>query len=106
MAMEFNFSGGTGDPTGNQLTILPSADTTQAVAWTNNRLFFRDEKLPVIMQEISRWYDADVKYKGSVPDKLYHLDLPRDADFSEVQKALRQQGVLLFVEKRTITVNF
>jgi transmembrane sensor len=92
--------------TGNQLTVLPSADTMQVVAWTNNRIFFHDETLPIIMREISRWYDADVVFKGSIPDKRYSLDLPRDANFSDVQKTLRQQGVNLFVEKRTITVNF
>ncbi|MEO6963326.1 MAG: DUF4974 domain-containing protein [Puia sp.] len=76
----------------------------QSAAWKNRMIFFQDASLKTILDEISRWYNVDVEYKGKGPARKFHINLPRTAKFSEVLKALRDQGATLFVNRRLITV--
>jgi transmembrane sensor len=83
---------------------LKVARDEQSVAWKNKMIYYQDASLKTILEEISRWYDVDVEFKGSIPDKKYTIRLPRNAAFSEVIRILREQGAKLFVNGKNIYV--
>jgi hypothetical protein len=56
------------------------------------------------MNAVSRWYDVGLTYHDSIPDRAFHLDLPRDASIREVMKSLRQQGLYCTIEDRRIHI--
>jgi transmembrane sensor len=86
--------------------FVPTQDLEEMVAWKNGRMLFHNASIQRIMNEISRWYNAEVVFEGTIPEKTFNLDLPRDAKFTKVVDALRQQGVYLTSKKKTITVTF
>ncbi|MFA6083232.1 FecR family protein [Mucilaginibacter sp.] len=44
---------------------VQSADTEQAMAWTNGDFSFKDASIKDVMKIASRWYDVDVEYVGN-----------------------------------------
>ena len=44
-------------------------DTTQIIAWKNGELYYKDATLPEMMPAIAKWYDVEIKYVGTMPDK-------------------------------------
>ena len=80
------------------------ADISEAVAWKNGRIFYRHAGIRVIMNAISRWYRVRIVYHDSIPDRPFHLDLPRDASIHRVLRSLRQQGLYCDIEGRKINV--
>ncbi len=74
------------------------------VPWRNHRTVFHNESLPIILRSISRWYDADIRYMGPVPTGKYDLDVPRDAEISEVLDQLKKQGIHIMIEGRGLVV--
>ncbi len=83
---------------------LKVARDEQSAAWKNKMIDYQDASLKTILDEISRWYDVDVEWSGSIPDKKYTIRLPRNAPFSEVVNVLKQQGAILFVNRKNIYV--
>jgi transmembrane sensor len=86
--------------------VLTVENISDVVAWKNGRISFHNAPIQKIMNDIARWYDAEVIYAGHIPDRGFNLDLPRDAKFRKVEDALHAQGAYLTVKKRTITVSF
>lgn len=90
---------------GGELNILSNVNTQEVVAWKNDLfLFTNNTTLPIVMKQISRWYDLDVVYQGS--GKPYHFggDIPRSSKLSDVLKILTYSGVQFSVEGKKIIV--
>ena len=87
----------------DKLSVFPKLNPN-AAAWRNHRTTFHNESLPLILRSVSRWYDADIRYMGPVPSGKYSLDLPRDAEISDVLDQLKKQGVHIMVERRGLGV--
>src|SRR3546814_16994752 len=47
------------------------ADLEKALAWKNGVFYFRQETSREMMQQLARWYDFQVVYRGLVPEKPY-----------------------------------
>jgi ferric-dicitrate binding protein FerR (iron transport regulator) len=87
-----------------KLTIIRAEHTDEIIAWKNGRTLFHDADIQTIMQTISRWYDVDVNYIGALPDKKFNVNIPRDADLSELINSLKKQGVHISARGKKITV--
>ena len=90
--------------TNKSFTIVPLTDTTEIIAWKTGRIYYKDAKINTILQDISRWYDVDILYPDSIPEKHFHLDLSREADISDLLSALRKQGLHIDLRDRSLLV--
>lgn len=88
----------------NNIKVVDDADLEQVMAWKNGRFKFNRTDLKIIMREIGRWYDVDVRYEGNIPVYLYNVGVPRTANVSEVLNGLEYTGAHFDIEGRTITV--
>jgi ferric-dicitrate binding protein FerR (iron transport regulator) len=83
---------------------IPDADLEAAVAWKNGLFEFSDEELPVILRQISRWYDIDVEYAGAVPTDRFSGSVSRNTTLSGVLKILRLSEIQVSVVNNKIIV--
>jgi len=91
--------------TDQNISIIPDADTEEAVAWKNG-LFILDDHIQPVMRMISRWYDVDVVYDGAAPDDIFGGEVPRFRNISEVLKVLQLTKKVHFkIEDRKIIVS-
>ncbi len=76
-----------------QNLMVQPANIESALAWKNGLLLFRDAPLPSVLDEVSRWYDVDIEYRGTRPNKILSGGVERTANLSAMLKILRLTGV-------------
>ncbi len=86
------------------LTIHHSPDLEQVVAWKNGLFNFNQAGLQLVMAQLSRWYDIDVKYEGNIPARTFRGKITRDLKLSQVINILEEVGVHFKIEGRTLVV--
>jgi ferric-dicitrate binding protein FerR (iron transport regulator) len=83
---------------------IPDADLEAAVAWKDGLFEFSEEELPVILRQISRWYDIDIEYAGAVPTDKFSGSVSRNTTLSGVLKILRLSDIQVSVSNNKIIV--
>ncbi|MBX3257474.1 MAG: FecR domain-containing protein [Chitinophagaceae bacterium] len=83
---------------------VKKVDIDKEIAWKNGMIGFNDDKLPYIMRQLSRWYDVDVRFEGSIPQGGYNGSIPRKATLSEVMEILKIAGVQYRLDNRTVVI--
>jgi len=89
---------------GQKLTIS-TANLTQVTAWKEGFFRFNGEHIDVVMRELARWYNIEVKYEGELTDVGFYIKISRAKPISEVLQALEGTNSVHFkIEGRRITV--
>jgi len=78
----------------NGITIV-KADGSDETAWTQGKFLFRDATVQSIGEQIKRWYDVEVEYKGA-NKQLFNTEVSRDAPLSKLLQALEGTGQVHF----------
>ena len=90
--------------TADNLTVA-TANIMQVIAWKDGLFRFNGEHIDVIMRQLSRWYNIEVKYEGKVTDEVFYGRVARTRKISEVLRILeRSQKVHFKIEGRRVTV--
>lgn len=91
---------------GCRLTINHSPDLEEVMAWKNGRFEFAGNTIEPIMQQIARWYDVQIEYRGLKPTDNFMGGISRQANISELLKVLEQtQAVRFHIEDKKIIVS-
>ncbi|WEK38258.1 MAG: DUF4974 domain-containing protein [Candidatus Pseudobacter hemicellulosilyticus] len=67
--------------------------THAAVAWKEGVFQFREAPVAEIMNEISRWYNVEIIYKGNIPDLLVTGDASRKIELDKLLNIIALSGV-------------
>lgn len=87
---------------GQQATVngqhlhVETADVEKAVSWKEGYFLFNEDKLKPILEEVARWYDLELSYKGSLPDIHIGGSISRKENLSEVLEMLKEVSGLDF----------
>jgi transmembrane sensor len=88
---------------GQDIQVL-SVHPEDFMAWKDNRFVFKNEKLSIIMLQLSRWYNVDVDYH-SLPDRRLYANMSADVNLSEVLRMLSLTSDIKFsVDGRRVSV--
>jgi len=87
-----------------QISVNKNADTKQAIAWKNGTFNFSNVDLAVALRQLSRWYDVDIKFEGSVPQRHFTGEIHRDLKLHQVLKLLEENNVFCRLEGKTLIV--
>jgi ferric-dicitrate binding protein FerR (iron transport regulator) len=85
------------------VTTTP-ADTLSAVGWKNGLFSFDNTPVKEALEEIARWYNADIRFEGAIPDKRISGQIHRNIRLSQLRELLRYDGIDFYVEDQTIVV--
>jgi len=88
----------------NQQLTVSEADVEKETAWKNGMIEFREDNLPYIMKQISRWYDVDVILTGNYPDGNYSGSIRRQSTLLQVLEILKAAGVQFKMEGKKLTI--
>lgn len=89
----------------NKTIRLSPSDAEEALAWKNGYFRFNDEPIGSIMRKLSRWYDIEVDYEGTLPREGFNGKISRNNNISEVLNALERTETARFkIEGRRVTV--
>jgi len=79
--------------TGHKITLNKKADLEKVMAWKNGEMVLSHGSVARLMQDISRWYDVDVQYKGIVPDGKFSGSIDRNVPLSSLLNVLHAYGI-------------
>jgi hypothetical protein len=68
-------------------------NTAAVLAWKNGYFSFENTSLKDVMEELSRWYDIDIKYNGDVNSIKYDGEIQRNLRLTSILKQLEQPGL-------------
>ncbi|MCD2424611.1 DUF4974 domain-containing protein [Niabella pedocola] len=83
---------------------VQDADIDQVMAWKMGYFNFSNTPFPEIMQQLSRWYDIDVKYEGKVPRVEFEGKLNRAVNLSRVLEFFKDSGIRFRMENKTLVI--
>jgi ferric-dicitrate binding protein FerR (iron transport regulator) len=87
-----------------QLTANSQVDLDAVMAWQHGTFEFNKTELPVIMRQISRWYDVDIVYEGQPSNTKYGGGISRNLPLSDVLDLLKANGVKFRLEGKKLIV--
>jgi ferric-dicitrate binding protein FerR (iron transport regulator) len=84
---------------------VAQANTNKVLAWKNGYFMFQDDDIQDIMQQIARWYDLEVEYRGKPSNSRFGGIYSRNKDINELLKGLELTGLVHFkIEGRRVIV--
>lgn len=80
------------------------ADIDKATGWQRGLFVFKGDDVKTVMNQLARWYDVKVIYKGEIKDKFYAV-IKRNQSASNVLYALEQSSGHYKIDGNTIIVS-
>lgn len=68
----------------------------KATAWKDGTFIFENDNLKTIMDELGRWYDLDIQYKGELSNKPYYGVFSRSDQITKILDFLHKQTGIRF----------
>ena len=87
-----------------EIKLIKNADLEEAIAWKKGFFFFKNSSLQNVMRQLSRWYDVEVDYEGSIPERNFGGELSRSLNIAQIFQVLDKSKVHLKVEGKKIIV--
>jgi transmembrane sensor len=81
------------------------ANMKEVIAWKEDNFEFNNAAIPAIMRQISRWYNVDVVYEGSIPDRRLTGKFSRNINLSQLINMLQYTGVNMKIENKKIIIS-
>jgi ferric-dicitrate binding protein FerR (iron transport regulator) len=86
------------------IKIVKDANIDQVMAWRYGLFNFDRSNLQSVMNELSRWYDVDVRYEGQVSSQIFRGKIKRDLSLIQVLEVLQDVNIKFRMEGKTIVV--
>lgn len=89
------------DPSAEGVVVksLTPAGVSQVIAWKNGIFDFEKMDLEQVLQQVARWYDVEVIYKGPVPHRRFGGQLSRNLHLSDIVEVMRMMKVNVHIEE-------
>lgn len=75
---------------------VAKANVEKTIAWKNGKFLFAGENIRTIMDDISRWYNIDVEYRGDLRKVNFEGSLSRYDNVVEFLRKLELTGTVKF----------
>ena len=82
----------------NAIKLIKDADVAQAIAWKDGLFAFTDADLPTVMRQLARWYNVEVKYEGTIPEKEFNGKIGKTLTLNQVLRVLMKTGINYRIE--------
>ena len=86
------------------LTLDQDPNMEEVLAWKNGNFNFVNTPVPEILREISRWYDLEIVYEGSPPDKRLTGTFSRNVGLDQLTNMLQYAGINMHIEKKRLLI--
>jgi len=88
----------------DQLQVKSDINIEQVLAWKNGLFYFNSTDIATVMQQLSRWYDIEVRYEGKVPDIKVSGKMDKGLNLNEILEFLTKMEVKYRLLGRTVVI--
>lgn len=76
----------------------------EVTAWKRGYFQFNNSNLKVIMRQIMRWYDVEIRFPDNMPTRIFTGKIPRNVSLKHVLKVLELSNVHFKLKGKTIVL--
>ncbi|GGC43440.1 iron dicitrate transporter FecR [Parapedobacter defluvii] len=87
----------------SQLAVV-AVDTAPFIAWKSGFFHFRQTEIREVMNQLSRWYNIDVRYEASLPGETFSGKMERNVSLGNVLDFLSGSGIKYRLEGRHLII--
>ncbi|WP_316779653.1 FecR family protein [Pedobacter antarcticus] len=80
---------------------IRKADMDTAMGWKNGYIIFNAADIQTIMQQVSRWYNIDVRYEGEISRRTFTGRVPRSSNLSSLLKIMELSNIHFKLEQKS-----
>ena len=88
-----------------EIALNTDVNLEEVMAWKNGFFKFTDEDIVSVMEQLSRWYDIDVRYQGHLPVTKFSGKIYRKLNFEQVLDILRFSKINIKQDGRNVTIS-
>jgi len=88
----------------NTITVVKNADIQSVVAWKNGLFQYNNASIQEVMRQVARWYNVDIEYEGTIPQREFSGKMQRNLNASQVLDLLSFTRVHFKIEGKKIIV--
>jgi len=83
---------------------IAAVDTEEAIAWKNGTFSFKRAEIPMVMRQLARWYDFDVKYQNGFPSAHFTGEINRNINASQALEMLTYLNIKFEIKGKQVIV--
>ncbi|MGE8429918.1 MAG: FecR domain-containing protein [Sphingobacterium sp.] len=84
---------------------VSQANIEKETAWQHGYFYFEHDQIQDIMEQLARWYDIQVIYKGPISKKKFGGSMSRSVSLAEALELIKRGAGLEFeIDGKTVTV--
>ncbi|GAA0885024.1 DUF4974 domain-containing protein [Sphingobacterium siyangense subsp. cladoniae] len=84
---------------------VSQANIEKETAWQHGYFYFEHDQIQDIMEQLARWYDIQVIYKGPISKKKFGGSMSRSVSLAEALELIKRGAGLEFeIDRKTVTV--
>jgi ferric-dicitrate binding protein FerR (iron transport regulator) len=87
-----------------ELQKIKVMDIDAVIAWKNGIFHFNHTTLPMVLQQLSRWYNMQVEYEGKPPVMKFSGELGRNLSLAQLLTLLGKTGLHFRIENQKLTI--
>ncbi len=91
--------------TTGKISIKDDINLESVMAWKNGFFSFNSTGLEQIMRQISRWYNIDVIYEGTITPRKFKGEIATSSNVSDICKMLEESDVHCRIENNKIIIS-
>ncbi|MFA4867729.1 MAG: FecR domain-containing protein [Pedobacter sp.] len=84
---------------------IRQVDVSGDIAWKDGLFYFNDTPLKDALDQVSRWYDLNIIYKGAIPKETFTGEISRKVPLRVVLNFLKNAGIPYQINGRELTIN-
>lgn len=92
--------------TSNGQLSKKDVDPDREVAWKNGLFSFDGDDLKTIMRQVSRWYNVDITYSGTLPNERFYGEITRSSKLADVLRIMELNNIHFDIDGRSLTVSY
>ncbi|SEM53160.1 FecR family protein [bacterium A37T11] len=82
----------------NRGLVTRDADIPSVIGWKEGLFKFNETELQAVMNQLSRWYNLEVEYRGTIKETYIYGVIKRNKPLDEVLNILKEGGVNVKIE--------
>ncbi len=86
------------------IVINQQVNLEEIMAWKNGLFNFNEADIRTVMNQLSRWYDVNIIYVGTIPKREFGGEMQRDLKLSQVLGLLEKNKVHFKIEGKNLVV--
>lgn len=89
----------------SKIIKVKNIDTDQVIAWKNGYFSFNDNNIQSVMRQLSKWYDIDVTYNGTISNETFSGKVYRNTSLKNVLEILSFTNLHIRLQGRTLIIS-